>query len=174
MRRSPFVVAGTAAGLGAVLGLHIGAPATLMPVSGARATADRQAHGGATANGSAPPAGSSGSSSAAPAPASASGGSAVPLVALPRTAVGASQQYGYGVLSVRVTVRGTQIQSVAVERLQTADQYSQQLAAQVIPMLRSQVLSAQSAHINGISGASYTSQAYAFSVQSALDKLHVA
>jgi len=36
------------------------------------------------------------------------------------------------------------------------------------------VLSAQSARINSISGASYTSQAYALSVQSALDKLHVA
>ena len=81
---------------------------------------------------------------------------------------------GDGVLAVRVTVRGNRIESVAVAGLQTAEQYSQQLAAQVIPMLRSEVLSAQSAKINGISGASYTSQAYALSVQSALDSLHVA
>ena len=101
-------------------------------------------------------------------------GSKVPVVLIARSAAGASEQYGYGHLSVRVTVRGSRIENLAVGGLQTAEQYSQQLAAQVIPMLRSEVLSAQSARINGISGASYTSQAYALSVQSALDKLHVA
>ena len=74
---------------------------------------------------------------------------------------------------MRVTVRGTQLEDVRVKSLQTDSQYSQQLAVQVIPMLRSEV-SAKSARINGVSGASYTSQAYALSVQSALDKLHVA
>jgi len=102
------------------------------------------------------------------------GGSNQAVVLMTRSAVGASEQYGYGALSVRVTVRGNQIEDVQVNRLQTAEQYSQQLATQVIPMLHSEVLSAQSARINSISGASYTSQAYALSVQSALDKLHVA
>ena len=96
------------------------------------------------------------------------------MLAYRRSQVGASEQYGYGILSVRVSVVGTRIVSVDVAHIQTAEQYSQQLASQVIPMLRSQVISAQSAHINGVSGASYTSQAYALSVQSALDKLHVA
>jgi uncharacterized protein with FMN-binding domain len=40
-------------------------------------------------------------------------------------------------------------------------------------MLRSEVLSAQSATIDGISGATYTSASYAQSLQSALDKLHI-
>jgi uncharacterized protein with FMN-binding domain len=40
-------------------------------------------------------------------------------------------------------------------------------------MLRREVLAAQSAHINGVSGATYTSEAYAYSVQAALDRLHV-
>ncbi len=35
------------------------------------------------------------------------------------------------------------------------------------------MLSAQSAHINAVSGATYTSAGYADSVQSALDQLHV-
>jgi uncharacterized protein with FMN-binding domain len=34
------------------------------------------------------------------------------------------------------------------------------------------VLSLQSARINGVSGATYTSEAYAMSLQSALNKLH--
>jgi uncharacterized protein with FMN-binding domain len=38
-------------------------------------------------------------------------------------------------------------------------------------MLRSEVLSAQSARVNAISGATYTSEAYTASVQSALDTL---
>jgi uncharacterized protein with FMN-binding domain len=57
--------------------------------------------------------------------------------------------------------------------LRTAEPYSQQLAGQVIPTLRSEVLSGQTASISGVSGATYTSQAYAMSVQAALDKLHI-
>jgi uncharacterized protein with FMN-binding domain len=75
------------------------------------------------------------------------------------------------VLSVTVTVVGGHVTNVSVANLQTAEQYSQSLAQQVIPTLRSEVLSAQSARINGISGATYTSEAYAASVQSALDRL---
>jgi uncharacterized protein with FMN-binding domain len=74
-------------------------------------------------------------------------------------------------LSVKVTVSANKITDVTVVNLQTADQYSQQLASQVIPMLKSEVMSAQSANINGISGATYTSEAYATSLQSALKKL---
>jgi uncharacterized protein with FMN-binding domain len=42
----------------------------------------------------------------------------------------------------------------------------------VIPMLRSEVLSAQSARINAISGATYTCEAFAQSLQAALNKAH--
>ena len=72
-----------------------------------------------------------------------------------------------------MTVRGNQIIAVSVPLLHTAEPYSQQLAQQVIPMLRSEVLAAHSAQIHGVSGATYTSQAYAQSIQSALDKLHL-
>jgi len=70
-------------------------------------------------------------------------------------------------------VHGTQITNVSVPVLRTAEPYSQQLAAQVLPMLKSEVLAAHSARINTVSGATYTSQAYADSIQSALDKLHL-
>jgi uncharacterized protein with FMN-binding domain len=83
------------------------------------------------------------------------------------------EQYGYGELAVKVTVSGSRITAVTVPTLRTAEQYSQQLAAQVIPMLKSQVMAAESARINGVSGATYTSEAYAYSLQSALDKLHI-
>jgi uncharacterized protein with FMN-binding domain len=37
--------------------------------------------------------------------------------------------------------------------------------------LQREILSAQSARVNNVTGATYTSEAYAYSVQSALDKL---
>jgi uncharacterized protein with FMN-binding domain len=90
-----------------------------------------------------------------------------------RTATGPTENYGYGTLAVMVTVTGTKITDLSTPGHYEHAQYSQQLAAQVLPMLRSEVLQAQSANINGISGASYTSQAYATSLQAALDQLHL-
>jgi len=97
----------------------------------------------------------------------------VPPTGAARTALGTSEQYGYGVLSVKVTEQGGRVTDVSVSTLQTAEQYSQNLAQQVIPMLQNEVLSAQSARISAISGATYTSEAYAYSVQSALDALGI-
>jgi uncharacterized protein with FMN-binding domain len=89
------------------------------------------------------------------------------------SATGALERYGYGELAVRVTVSRSRITNVTVPALQTADPTSRQIADEAIPMLRSQVLAADSASIDGVSGATFTSQAYEQSVQAALDKLHV-
>ncbi len=112
----------------------------------------------------------------------ASGRSGSPAAAAPspartagpvRQVTGVLEQYGYGELSVTITVRGTEITNVSVPVLRTAEPYSQQLSEQVLPMLKHEVLAAHSARINAVSGATYTSQAYADSIQSALDKLHL-
>ena len=158
MRRAGwYLVTGAVAGFAGVLGFHIGgtaAPAVLgQPARGQAGTPSALA-GGATPT-STPSAGPGATAGRA------------------RSAAGAVVQYGYGQLSVTVTVRGSQIVAVSVPVLHTIDQYSQQLAQQVIPMLRSEVLAAHSAQIHGVSGATYTSEAYAQSIQSALDKLHV-
>ena len=88
------------------------------------------------------------------------------------TTLGALEPDGYGELAARVSISGGRITGIAVPVLRTAEQYSQQLAVQVIPTLRSEGPAAQSARINAVSGATYTSQAYALSVQAALDKAH--
>jgi uncharacterized protein with FMN-binding domain len=152
MKRAPlYVLAGTVAGFAGMLSLH-SRPAA------ATALGHRAGGGTGAAAGSRP---------AAPQ------GPAVPAAAGPaRSATGTAEQYGYGQLAVRVTVRGSRITAVSVPSIQTAEPYSQQLASQVIPMLRSQVLTVQNAQISGVSGATYTSEAYATSLQSALDKLH--
>ena len=150
MKRAPFVLAGTVAGLAGLLAFHSRPPT-------------------ATA-GPAPRQSSTGSGAATSQPA-ASG--ARPAAGGARSAAGAVEQYGYGELQVKVTAAGRRITGVSVPLLRTAEPYSQQLAGRAIPQLRSEVLSGQTAHINGISGATYTSRAYALSVQAALDKLHL-
>jgi uncharacterized protein with FMN-binding domain len=87
--------------------------------------------------------------------------------------VGPEEQFGYGVLDVKVMESGTRITDVSVPLLQTAEPTSQQISEQAIAMLRAEALSAQSAHIDAISGATYTSAAYIQSLQAAIDKLHV-
>ena len=99
-----------------------------------------------------------------------SGGASTPA----RTATGKAENFGYGVLSVKVTVSGGRIQSVKVASLQLADPASQYYCGQAIPMLTSEVLKAQSTKIYAISGATFVSEAYAYSLQSALHKLHFA
>ena len=47
--------------------------------------------------------------------------------------------------------------------------HSGQISNFVAPILRSQALAAQSSRIDGVSGATYTSEAYSMSLQGALD-----
>ncbi|MGC8511166.1 MAG: FMN-binding protein [Acidimicrobiales bacterium] len=86
--------------------------------------------------------------------------------------MGQAENYGYGTMSVKVTVAQNHIVNVAVASLTTLDSYSQQLEQYVVPILKAEVLKAQGIRINALTGATYTSEAYAYSIQSALDKLH--
>ncbi|KJF17313.1 FMN-binding protein [Acidithrix ferrooxidans] len=88
------------------------------------------------------------------------------------TMVGKLENYGYGQMAVKVTITNNKITDVTVSSLQTAESYSLQIEQQVVPILKSEVLKAQSTRIMGITGATYTSEAYAYSIQSALTKLH--
>ena len=90
----------------------------------------------------------------------------------PGTVTGSVVPYGYGELATRVAISGGRITGVSVPVLKTAEQFSQELANRAIPVLRHEVLAAQSARIQAVSGATYTSEAYAQSVQAALDKAH--
>jgi uncharacterized protein with FMN-binding domain len=82
-----------------------------------------------------------------------------------------AEETRYGVVQVRVTVSGDRIENVSAVELGATDPHSEQINAEAVPELRQEVLSAQSAQIDGVSGATYTSQGYEASLQSALDKL---
>jgi uncharacterized protein with FMN-binding domain len=76
----------------------------------------------------------------------------------------------YGVVQVKVTVAGTKITNVSFVQLTAFDQRSQEINQQAAPTLLQQSLSAQSANIDGVSGATFTSDGYEQSLQSALDQ----
>jgi uncharacterized protein with FMN-binding domain len=148
VKSAPWLVLGGAvAGFLGVLGLHRAAPP------------------GALAQGPAPTA-SPGRSTAVAGPSAAAPG------AVPGVVTGRVVPYGFGELATRVSISGGRITGVSVPVLKTSEQFSQQLAVQAIPVLRHEVLAAQSARIQAVSGATYTSEAYAQSVQAALDKAH--
>jgi FMN-binding protein len=160
-----YVVTGAVAGFAAVLGLHglTGAPVALsQPAPGGQGSGGN----GGTGGGGSGNGGSGGGPGASHAPGS--GGT----TARARTATGVVEHFGYGQLAVRVTVNGNQITGLSLATLRTEDPFSQQLAEHDIPVLRSEVLAAHSAKINAVSGATFTSQAYLDSLQSALDKLN--
>ena len=86
-----------------------------------------------------------------------------------RSAVGPSEQFGYGVLDVQVAATGSRITDVSVPLLQTAELTSEQISTEAIAMLRAEALSAQGGRIDAISGATYTSEAYIQSLQAAIE-----
>ena len=88
------------------------------------------------------------------------------------TVTGPVVQTPYGAVQVRVTSHGRHITNVTALRLPADTGYSQLLSQTAGPRLRQEALAAQSAHIDAVSGATYTSDGYAQSLQSALDQLH--
>jgi uncharacterized protein with FMN-binding domain len=89
-----------------------------------------------------------------------------------RTLTGAVVQTPYGPVQIRITSRGRRITNVTAVQLPGDTGYSQLLSQTDGPKLRQEALAAQSAHIDAVSGATYTSDGYAQSLQSALDQLH--
>lgn len=86
-----------------------------------------------------------------------------------QTITGPAISYFFGTAQVEVTLVNGQITDVQAVQLPNEGR-SGWISQQVEPMLHDEVLSAQSGQINLISGATYTSQAYAQSLQAALDQ----
>ena len=170
MKRTPIVLAATAAGLATVLGFHTQKMSSnvLSGLSGAS--------GAGTTPTSSPSGAGSGTSTTTAAGSSTTPGSAstsTTTAAGTRTALGADVQYRYGELELQVTATGGRITNVQPAIDTAFDPRSSQVNSYAEPLLQSQTLQAQSANINGVSGATFTSQAYVQSLQAALDKLGI-
>jgi hypothetical protein len=153
MKRLVLAVAGTIAGLIALLSF--------------------QTHAGPAAVGSLPAA------SLGPVPSlatpsgrtgAAAGTGPSPPSAGPVTTLGQAVTDQYGTIQVRTVTVGRQIRSVSFAQLVGDEELSDLINAQAGPLLLHRTLIAQSAQIDTVSGATYTSDAYRQSLQSALDK----
>jgi uncharacterized protein with FMN-binding domain len=78
-------------------------------------------------------------------------------------------QTRYGPVQVRVTLKSGKITDVTAVTYPQDNPRDQQINGYAIPQLKREVISAQSANIDTVSGASYTSDGYRQSLQSALD-----
>jgi uncharacterized protein with FMN-binding domain len=79
----------------------------------------------------------------------------------------------FGDVVVRVVISNGHISDVQAVTLPTDRAESAYISQVVGPMLRSEALQAQNANIDIISGATYTSQSYAQSLESALQQAHL-
>jgi uncharacterized protein with FMN-binding domain len=166
LKRLILSVTGTIAGLIALLSFKSQAH----PVTGA-ATLPSAALGTQSSSPASP------GSAATAVPASGAASSAAPTAAptssaapTTRTYLGSPITTRYGVIQVKITVRDKKITDVSFAQLTAFDGRSQQINSDAAPQLLHETLSAQSAKVDTISGASYTSDGYRQSLQSALDK----
>ena len=88
------------------------------------------------------------------------------------TVNGPTEQTRYGPVQVQVTISGKRITGVKTLQHPSGDDRSIQIAADALPQLRSEALTAQSARIDSVGGATYTSDGYQQSLQVALDLAH--
>ena len=165
MRRVVLAVGGTIAGLVMLLSFrtHTGSTA----VAGVAGAGGKTGSGGTSSSGAGGSAGSAGSAggaaAGAPAPVSAGSGTGTAVT-------GNVIMTGYGPTQVQVTLSAGKIVKVTVLQHTDDGLNSQMIDGRALPLLNNETLAAQSAKINAVSGASYTSAGYIKSLQSALDK----
>lgn len=88
------------------------------------------------------------------------------------TVNGTVAQTRWGPVQVQVTIVGKKITEVRALQRPTGNRRDDQINTDALPRLRQQVLQAQSARIDGVSGATVTSGGYRRSLQAALDAAH--
>lgn len=167
--RGTLIYTGTIAAMGTVAVARFG---PLLPTATEQAAAVTTGTSGATGtSGTSDGTASTGSSSGTVSPADTSGTSTGTATTTDTvTVTGSVAQTRYGPVQVAVTFTGSEI--VSVQTLQSPDSHreSQQINARATPVLAQEVVTAQSAQIDTVSGATYTSAGYRESVQSAIDQ----
>ena len=162
MRRSIPVLAATAGGLALLANFHT----TTTPVGAAGAAASAAGAVAPDTRTTAPEGDAQSPVTSRTAPPSTT---PTTVASATKTGTGAVVRTAYGPVQVRVTVRGTQLVDVQALELPSDRSRSARISQEAGPILRSEALKAQSANIDIVSGASYTSEGYARSLQSAID-----
>ena len=179
MKRALLIAGGTVGGLGAVLAItppQLGATSAINiaggPIAGPGATSSASASSSSSASAtattkataaaskSAKPSKNSGATAATTAPATASTKNVNGMF------TGPSVNVNYGNVQVKITVVDGRITDAVAVKAPSGknDRYTNM----AVPVLKAQTLAAQSANIQGVSGASYTSYGWYTSLQGAL------
>ena len=79
----------------------------------------------------------------------------------------------YGIVQVQLTILGGKITAAQAVQAPGATPRDRQISAYAVPILDRQAVAAQSAHIDGVTGATETSGGYLDSLQSAIDQAHL-
>jgi uncharacterized protein with FMN-binding domain len=87
-----------------------------------------------------------------------------------KTVTGDEAQTMYGPIQVKITVKNGKVTAAEATEYPNGDPRDAQINAYAIPALNSEAVAAGSAQIDSVSGATYTSQGYISSLQSALGK----
>jgi uncharacterized protein with FMN-binding domain len=88
------------------------------------------------------------------------------------TFLGSSVQTRYGPVQIKITYAAGRVTGVVAVQLPSGRSRDAEINNYAVPILESETLAAQSANINSVSGATYTSDGYVQSLQSALDAAH--
>jgi uncharacterized protein with FMN-binding domain len=153
-KRAPIVIAGTVVGAVAVLLYKPLEPAgTLASGAAGGSSGSGSTSGGGTSSGTTSSA-SSGSSS----------------TARNGTFTGTAVDTRFGAVQVQATIAGGKVTAVSAVQLPDGDPRSSSISQGAEPSLKQEVLAKQGAKVDVISGATYTSDGYMASLQSALDK----
>lgn len=87
-----------------------------------------------------------------------------------RTFTGTAAQTRWGPVQVKITVKNKKITNIEVLEYPSDNPKDQEINSYALPVLNQEAISAQSAQIDSVSGATYTSGGYVSSLQSAIDQ----
>jgi uncharacterized protein with FMN-binding domain len=163
MKRVLFSVIGTVLGLVALLSFKTQSHPLATPTGGlpsAVASVPATTTGPSTGS----PSSTGGATSAPPDPSPSSPSTST------KKYLGSAVQTRYGIVQVQVVASGSHIATVSFVQLTAFDGRSQEINSQAAPILLQETIAAQNAQIDTVSGATYTSDGYRQSLQSALDQ----
>lgn len=161
--------AGTGTNAGTTSGTATSGTTSGATTSGASGTSSAATGGAASSSGAT--GNSSGSTSSTT---SGSGSASSGTTATSATTVdGSVVSTRYGNVQVQITVAAGKVTAAKVLQVPYTDRKDQQINNRAVPILNSEAVAAQNADIDMVSGATYTSQAYAQSLQAALDAAHI-
>jgi uncharacterized protein with FMN-binding domain len=89
------------------------------------------------------------------------------------TYTGTAVETRWGTVQVEITVENGTITSADAVQFPSENRKDQQINAYAVPVLNAEVVQAQSASIDAVSGATVTSDGYVESLQSAIDAAHL-